>query len=161
MLTVRYKPAYAVTFKDEVIGYVENKDEFQEVINNDILTTDKENVAFVALDNVDYSFQFVSRNLFNEDEILSELKENSKNIYEVYEVVEGENEETAVFFNSEGDANEYVDTLKEEYKDIEVDLKISTLYIEDEVNEETVKEARQRYKKNLMRKLERKRSKKE
>lgn len=141
MLIVRYKPAYAVTFNNEVIGYVENKDELQEIIDNDILKPEEENVAFVALDNVDYSLKFVSRDLINDEEIISELKSNSKNIYEVFEVSSSDDEET-IFFNTEKEANEYIDSLEETYEKIDPDLKISTLYVEDEATEESIKEAK-------------------
>lgn len=143
MLVVRYKPAYAVTFKNEVIGYVENKDEFQELIDNDILKPEGDNVAFVALENVDYSLKFVSRELIDSESILSELKSNSKNIYEVFEVSSGEDEnQENVFFNTENEANDYIDSLEEEYEKIDPDLKITTLYVEDEVTEESIQEAK-------------------
>ena len=141
IIMLKYKPAYAVTFKNEVIGYVDNKDEFQDLIDNDVLKTEEENIAFVSLDKVDYSFELVSRDLINKDEILSELKSNSKNIYKVYEVSNGE-EEDSVFFNSIDEANEYVDGIKEEYSKIDTELSIDTLYLEDEVNEETIQEAK-------------------
>ena len=141
IIMLKYKPAYAVTFKNEVIGYVDNKDEFQDLIDNDVLKTEEENIAFVSLDKVDYSFELVSRDLINKDEILSELKSNSKNIYKVYEVSNGE-EEDSVFFNSIDEANEYVDEIKEEYNKIDTELSIDTIYLEDEVNEETIQEAK-------------------
>lgn len=141
IIMLKYKPAYAVTFKNEVIGYVDNKDEFQDLIDNDVLKTEEENIAFVSLDKVDYSFELVSRDLINKDEILSELKSNSKNIYKVYEVSNGEDEDS-VFFNSIDEANEYVDGIKEEYNKIDTELSIDTLYLEDEVNEETIQEAK-------------------
>ena len=76
----------------------EAKEEFQDEIDNNVLKTEEENIAFVSLDKVDYSLKLVNRNLINEDEIISELKSNSKNIYKVYEVSNGEEE--TVFFNS-------------------------------------------------------------
>lgn len=141
MIFIKYKPAYAVTFKDEIIGYVDNKEEFQDLIDNDILKTEEENIAFVSLDKVDYSFEMVSRDLINKDEILAELKSNSKNIYKVYEVTDGESEDS-VFFNSINEANEYVDEIEQTYEKIETELSIDTLYLEDEVNEENIKEAK-------------------
>lgn len=141
VMTIKYKPAYAVTLNNEVIGYVENKDKFQELVDENILKSEEENVAFVSLDKVDYSFQLVNRQLVNKDEVLSELKSNSKNIYKVYEVSNGDDEDT-VFFNSIDEANEYVDGLKQTYEKIDTELKIDTLYLEDEVNEETIQEAK-------------------
>ena len=138
---LKYKPAYAVTQNNELLGYVSNKDEFQNLIDKDILKAKEENVAFVSLDEVDYDHKLVSRDLLNENEVLEELKDNSKNIYEVFEVAEGEDEET-VFFNSEAEANEYVDSLEEEYEKIDTDLSITTLYVEEEVSDEAIQEAK-------------------
>ena len=154
-IVVKYKPAYAVTFKDEVIGYVDNKDEFQDLIDNNVLKTEEENVAFVSLDRVDYSFEMVNRNLINTDEVLSELKSNSKNIYKVYEVSNGDEEET-VFFNSLDEANEYVDGIEETYNKIDTELRIDTLYLEDEVNETTIQEAKAKVTEKLDEKLKQK-----
>ena len=52
----KYTPAYAVTLNDELIGYVSNKESFEQKIQNEVLTSSNENVAFVALDNVNYKY---------------------------------------------------------------------------------------------------------
>lgn len=141
LIMLKYKPAYAVMQNNEVIGYVGNKDEFQNLIDNDILNSKDERVAFVSMDEVDYTPQLVKRDLINEEEILSELKESSKNIYEVFEVSDSEKEDT-IFFNTENEANEYVDEIKEDYEKIETDLSITTLYVEEEISEDAIKEAK-------------------
>lgn len=141
VMTIKYKPAYAVILNNDVLGYVDNKEKFQELIDENVLKPEQENIAFVSLDNVDYSFRLVNRDLVNTDEVLSELKSNSKNIYKVFEVSNGDDEET-VFFNSINEANEYVDNLKQTYEKIDTELKIDTLYLEDEVSEETIQEAK-------------------
>lgn len=141
---LKYKPAYAVIYNNKIIGYAENKEELQQRIDNDILKSEDEAVAFVVLDNVDYSFQFASRELINDDEILSELKSNSKNYYQVFEVTDedDESEENSVFFNSIEDANEYVDSIKNTYSKIETKLAITTLYVENEVTDEAIQLAK-------------------
>lgn len=141
LIMLKYKPAYAVTQNNEVLGYVDNKDEFQDLIDKDILNNKEEKVAFVSIDQVEYTPQFVKRDLINEEEILSELKESSKNIYEVFEVSDGEKEDS-IFFNTENEANEYVDEIKEEYEKIETDLSITTLYVEEEISDDAIKEAK-------------------
>ena len=138
---LKYEPAYAVIQNSEIIGYVSNKDEFEILIDKNILKAKEENVAFVSLDKVEYNQKLVSRELLNETEVLEELKDSSKNIYEVFEVAEGEDEDT-VFFNSETEANEYVDSLEEEYEKIDTDLSITTLYVEEEVSDEAIQEAK-------------------
>ena len=155
MIFVKYKPAYAVTFKDRIIGYVDNKDEFQKLVDEDIFQTEEENVAFVSLDRVDYTFEMVNRTMINTDEVLSELKSNSKNYYRVYEVSNGEEEDTVVF-NSIEEANNYVDGLEETYEKIDTELSIDTLYLENEVSEDSIQEAKAKITEKLDERLKQK-----
>lgn len=134
---IRYKPAYAVTFNNEVIGYVDNKDNFNEIVNNEILTSDNESVAFVSLDNVSYSFEYVTRSEINEDKVIDTLKENSKNIYRVYEVSNGDDSES-VFYNTIEEAQSFVDSLKSDYSDLTENLTITPLYLETEITSEAI-----------------------
>lgn len=136
----QYKTAYAVVYNGEIIGYVSNKDDFQNEINDKILTAQEENIAFVTLDEVTYNREFVKKSLIAEESVLATLKENSKNIYKVYEVSNG-NEE-AVYVNTEEEANEIVETLKAKYDKVTDDLAITTLYLEEEVTEEAIENAK-------------------
>ena len=111
IIMIKYKPAYAVKLGENQIGYVNNRTSFQNKIDNEVLKSDEENVAFVTLDDVEYSFEFVNRNLINDDEVIEKVKENSKNIYSVYEVSDG-NEEENVYVNTLTEAQELVDKLK-------------------------------------------------
>ena len=45
----KYKPAYRVTISGEEVGYILNKNEFEQLINDEILNIDQENVAFVDI----------------------------------------------------------------------------------------------------------------
>jgi len=164
-INVRYKAAYAVTIDGETIGYVSNKEEFQEQINANVLTTDDEKVAFVSLDTVEYNETYVAKTLINEDETLDEIKDKAQNIYRVYEVgiiVEDNNSteedessndseksnasevesKTAVYFVTEEEAQAYADTLKSEYGEVGNNIAITTLYIENEISEDAIKEAK-------------------
>lgn len=143
VLMIRYKPAYAVTFNNEVIGYVDNKDNFNEIVNNEILTSDNESVAFVSLDNVSYSFEYVTRSEINEDKVIDTLKENSKNIYRVYEVSNGDDSES-VFYNTIEEAQSFVDSLKSDYSDLTENLTITPLYLETEITSETIAMAKEK-----------------
>lgn len=137
----KYTPAYAVTLNDELIGYVSNKESFGQKIQNEVLTSSNENVAFVALDNVNYKYEFVNTNAINEGSVINTLKENSKSIYKVYEVSNG-NEDDAVYVNTEEEAQEIVDKLKSEYNKVTDDLSITTLYLEEEVSDEAIELAK-------------------
>ena len=141
IIFIKSKPAYSVMLGEEEIGFVNNRVEFQDKIDNEVLKSSDDNVAFVALDNVKYNFEFVDRTLIKEDEVMDKVKESSTNIYSVYEVSDG-NEESAVYVNSLEEATDLVNTLKENYKNLEPDLKITTLYLDKTVTEESINEAK-------------------
>lgn len=155
IILIKFKPAYSVTLGEQEIGYVESKQEFEKQIDSKIINNKEENVAFVTLDNIKYNFEFVDRNLINEDNVISTLKDNSKNIYFVYEVSSG-NDEDAVYVNSLAEAEDLVNTLKQNYSEIEPDLKITTLYLENEVTEESINETKAKIAEDLDAKLEEK-----
>ena len=48
IILIKYKPSYAVTISGEVVGYVNDKTDFQARINNEILAHSG-NVAFVTI----------------------------------------------------------------------------------------------------------------
>ena len=143
-MTIKFKPAYAVIYNDEIVGYVSNKDSFQQTINNEILTSDEENVAFVSLDNVSYNMEYVSRNMINESSVLEKLKADAKNVYKVYQVYDTSDDSTAVYVNSEDEANDLVSTLKSDYSKVTDNLAITVLYLDSPVSEESIAEAKAR-----------------
>ncbi len=156
IILIKFKPAYAVTLGETQIGYVGNKTEFEQEVDNKILKSEEENVAFVALDNISYKFQYVDRSLVSEEEVIEKVKENSKNIYSVYEVSSND-EQDVVYVNSLDEAKELVDNLKNSYNEIEPDLKITTLYLEEPVSDESISEAKLKISQSLDAKLEEKR----
>ncbi len=155
IILVKYKPGYVVLQNGEQIGYVSNKNNFQKMIDNEILEPDEENVAFVSLDEVSYKFEFVTRGILNETEAFEKIKENSKKIYKVYEVANSD-DTNAVYVNSFEEAENLTNTLKEQYNEIEPDLKITTLYLESEASEESINEAKTKITEDLENKLEEK-----
>ena len=158
MIFIKFRPAYSVSLNGEEIGYERKKNKFQAEINENILTSDSTNVAFVELGDVDYSFSLVSRNEIDENTVLATLDENAQNVYRVYEVADLNNEETKVYVNSMEEAEEMVSTLKEQYSEIEPDLVINQIYLDnvDEVNEENIKLAKAKLTDNLQEELEEK-----
>src|SRR5574344_651128 len=85
---LRFKSAYIVTLNGQEVGYVYNKEDFQKVIQEKILTPDSENIAFVTLDNVEYKFAIIEKDKINEETTFSTLKEASNKVYRVYEVAD-------------------------------------------------------------------------
>lgn len=161
IIFIKFKPAYAVSLNGEQLGYVGDEDEFQEEINENILSTDEENIAFVELDNVDYSISLVSRDQVDEGTVLAKLEDSAKNVYRVYEVADLNNEEDKIYVNSMEEAESLVASLKETYSELEPNLVINTIYLEnvDEVNEENIQIAKNKMAEDLQTQLEEKEEK--
>ena len=161
IIFIKFKPAYAVSLNGEELGYVGDEEKFKEEINENVLKSEETNVAFVELENVDYSISLVSRNQINEEIVLAKLEDSAKNVYRVYEVADLNNEEDKVYVNSMEEAESLVTSLKEQYSAIEPNLVINTIYLEnvDEVNEENIKIAKEKMQENLQTKLEEKEEK--
>ena len=158
IMLIKFRPAYSVSLNGEDLGYVGDEEEFKNEVNENILTPSESNVAFVELDNVEYTFSLVSRSEVNEDEVMLALEQSAQNVYRVYEVADLNNEETKIYVNTMEEAEEIVSTLKEQYGEIEPDLVINQIYLDnaDEVNEETIKLAKQELTNSLQEELEEK-----
>ena len=158
IMLIKFRPAYSVSLNGEDLGYVGDEEKFKNEVNENILTPSETNVAFVELDNVEYTFSLVSRSEVNEDEVMLALEQSAQNVYRVYEVADLNNEETKVYVNTMEEAEEIVSTLKEQYGEIEPDLVINQIYLDnaDEVNEETIKLAKQELTNSLQEELEEK-----
>ena len=158
IMFIKFRPAYSVSLNGQDIAYVGDEEKFKNEVNENILTPSETNVAFVELDNVEYTFSLVSRNEVNEDEVMLALEKSAQNVYRVYEVADLNNEETKVYVNTMEEAEEIVSSLKEQYSEIEPDLVINQIYLDnaDEVNEETIQLAKQELTNNLQEELEEK-----
>lgn len=161
IMFIKFRPAYSVSLDGEKIGYVGDEEEFKEKINENVLSSEEANVAFVKLDNVEYSFELVNRNEVNNDEVFSILEDSATNVYRVYEVADLNNDSDKVYVSTMEEAEEIVSSLKENYNEIEPDLVINTIYLDDvsEVNDENIKLAKEKITANLQEKLEEKQEK--
>lgn len=155
---IKFRPAYSVSLNGKDLGYVGDEEKFKNEVNENILTPSESNIAFVELDNVEYTFSLVSRNEINEDEVMLALEQSAQNVYRVYEVADLNNEETKVYVNTMEEAEEIVSTLKDQYSEIEPDLVINQIYLDnvDEVNEENIQLAKQELTNSLQEELEEK-----
>lgn len=161
IIFIKFRPAYAVSLNGEEIGYVGDEEEFKQEINENVLVPEEENVAFVELENVQYTMSLVSRNQVDEQAVMTKLAKSAKNIYRVYEVADLNNEEDKIYVNTMEEAEEIVQNLKETYSEIEPDLVINTMYLEnvDEVNEENIQIAKEKMTQELQTELEEKQEK--
>lgn len=149
ILVIKYKPAFSVSYNGNIIGYVDNKDEFQKLVNEKILTSNDEKVAFVSLDNISYFSEFVSRNCVNENSVFDKLKSEAKNYYKVYEVYGSKENDESVYYNLIEDAQNYIDLINSKYSDVDDEFKINALYVENEVSEDTIKQAKEKLEESL------------
>ena len=155
IILIKFKPAYAVTLGNKKVGYVEDKENFQNEVNENILQSSETNVAFVKLDDISYSLSLVTRNQIDESEVYSEIESNATNVYRVYEIADLNNEEDKIYVNTMEEAENIVSSLKEEYSEIEPDLAINTIYLDNanEVNEESIRLAKEKIEDDLKEKV--------
>lgn len=128
ILVIKYKPVYAVTISGEVVGYVSNKVEFEQKINEQILAHNG-NTAFVTIKQFpEYKLQFLNRSdKTNEDELLNSLKENAEITYKYYAVTF--NNENKGYVNTLEEAEQIVAEIKAEHSgDLDLDIGISEYY---------------------------------
>lgn len=125
---MKFKPVYAVTISGEIVGYVNNKVEFEQIINEQILAHNG-NVAFVTIKQFpEYKLQFVNRNQkTTEEELLNYLKENAEITYRYYAV--SFNNEIKGYVNTLEEAEQIVEDIKAEYSGgIELAIGINEYY---------------------------------
>lgn len=150
---IRYKPAYAVIYNDQIIGYVNSKDDFNNLVNNTILTPTDSDVAFVSLGNISYKFEYSNISMVDDNLVLDTLKNNSKNIYRVYEVSNGDEFEP-VYYNNIEEAQSFINTLKTSYNTLSQDLTLTPIYLENSITEDAIKIAKEKIINNLNQKQE-------
>ena len=114
MILFKYKPAYAVTISGKVVGYVSDKVELENRINNEILAHNG-NVAFVTIKQFpQYKLELVSRTEnTNEDELIQSLKESAEITYKYYAVTF--NNEVKGYLNTLEEAEQLVADIKSEH----------------------------------------------
>ena len=84
-----YKPIYSVTLNGEFIGYCEDKNQMQNIINNYMESGDGENVAFVEINDLpEYKMCLLKKGIStNDDQIFNKVIEQGKDYYTYYAMV--------------------------------------------------------------------------
>lgn len=118
----KYKPAYRVTISGEEVGYILNKNEFEQLINNEILNIDQENVAFVDIKEMPkYNLLFIENNKeTSEEEIFNKIQETAVVTYKMYAVTLEKGSTTYV--SSKSEAEEIINSIKEKQEDAEISM---------------------------------------
>lgn len=124
IIFIKYKPVYIVNISGEEIGYVQNKEAFDESIKTDILEYTAKNVDKVDInENPKYELKLVDRTQStNESEILVAMQKDMRITYKYYQIA-SENEVLDAVDTIE-DAQNLINTLKQENLDKELNLNI-------------------------------------
>ena len=135
IILIKYKPIYKVEMSGEEVGYIENKQAFEEKIVEEVK---QENPYIDTVDlkeNPEYELKLVSRTLeTNEEEVASKIEENAVITYKYYEIAL--NDEAIEKVDNIENAKEVVNEIKENNSEENLNLTISEKYTqnEEEVN---------------------------
>lgn len=136
ILFIKYKVVYKVTISGEEVGYVLNRNEFDKLIDEEIINPEESNVAYVDIAEFPkYQIIFADNSKkTNEGEIFAKISQAAVTTYKLYAIaVDGNN---AVYVNSIEEAEETVAKIKEEYsgKLEEINISVNPIYTQN-INE--------------------------
>ena len=139
LIFIKYKPVYKVALNNEDVGYVGDKQEFEEKIKNEIENKDEENLISATIkEKPRYELKLVDKSInTNEQEILAKIDEQAEITYVYYAItLDGENK-TCV--KSIEEAENVIAQIKEEYNaDLELDIGVNEIYTNSN-DEQTIK----------------------
>lgn len=113
IISIFYKPTYAVTINGEAVGYTDDKNGLQKKINEYMQGKEEENIAFIDIETLpEYSFCFVKRNnISNSEEIFNKIASSGTTYYEYYAITLKDEEKYYVATKTE--AEDAIKTLKD------------------------------------------------
>lgn len=127
---------YKVSISGEELGYVQNIEAFEESIKENVKQNETKNIDTVDLkETPEYELKLVDRTLkTNEEEIAKNIQEDVIVTYKYYEIALKDNAINSV--NTIEEAEEIINTIKEENENEELDLNILEKYTNnsEEVN---------------------------
>ena len=129
IILIKYKPIYQVSISGEQLGYVQNKEAFEESLKENAIVEGKNVDNVVLKTNPEYELKLVDRTLdTNEEELVSEIKEDVVVTFKYSEIAVAN--QTVETVNTKEEAEELVGQLKENELD-NVDLSIIEKYTEE------------------------------
>ena len=144
MLCAKYKPVYAVTIGTENVGYIDNKEEFEQKVDDLIINYSSKNVDSVELNKTpSYELKFVDKNeQTNEQEIIIALQKDVTITYKYYEIAL--DNEIVDSVDKKEDAENIVNELKAAHEDLNLTIteKITQNVEEINTNETEVAKAK-------------------
>ncbi len=116
IICIKYRPLYKITINGQTIGYVTNKDNFENRINDYINTQEEPSIAFKTLDVAKaYNLELVERaKIYNEDEVLNSVIDNTRIIYTMYAILI--EDQITSYVETGEEAEKVVKELNDEYK---------------------------------------------
>ena len=111
VISIFYKPTYAVTLNGEFIGYTNDKNALQAEINEYMQGREAESIAFVDIETLpEYSLCFVKRgSVDSTQEIVDKVKSLGTTYYEYYAILLEDEEK--FYVASRDEAESIIDTL--------------------------------------------------
>lgn len=139
VIIFKYNILFKITVNGEEIGYVTNKSEIENEINN-YIENKEDGVAFRNLETeVKYEPKFVSKKSSDKEEVLGKIKENISTVYTAYGITIDDQIQTYV--KTEEEADKIVLDLQNEYKDkLVLNIGVKQIFEKEkiETEEETV-----------------------
>ena len=128
IIFIKYKPLYKVTIDGEVIGYLKDKNEFENRINEYINTNNEECIAFKTLETEQsYNLEFVAKEIAsNEDEVFDYIIENTQTVYTMYAILV--NEDITSYVETEEEAKQAVEKLNNQYQGQNIAIGLRQIY---------------------------------
>ena len=141
IMFIKYRFVYKVSISGKEIGYVINKNKFEENLKEQIANPSQDNIAYIEMtEEPTYTLILADSSVkTNESEIIDIINTEAVVTYKIYSVsVDGNN---TAYVNSIEEAEETVEKIKDEYKEKldEIDINVEEIYTKDlEQVEQTV-----------------------
>ena len=131
IILIKYKPIYKVSISGEEIGYIKNKQAFEENIKQ-VIINEEDKDSINLRESPEYELKFIDRTLkTNENEIATAMKNELEITYKYYEIALNDNAIEAV--NTIEEAEQLVNEIKDNKQNEEQELNFSIVekYTED------------------------------
>ena len=154
IILIKYKPVYAVSISGEEVGYIQNEQEFNKLVEENIINYDSKNVDQVELEaNPEYELKLVNKSEeTNESTVLIALQKELKINYKYYDILlDGEKIDSV---NTKEDAEQIVNSMKEENEELNFEIAKQTTDNVFEVKTNTLEVAKENITNKLVKKKE-------
>ena len=163
VIFIKYKPTYSVKLLGEELGYIDNKEMFEEVIKEEIIKEKGKNVDTIKIkEEPEYEFKLVNRNQENnETNLLANIEKNVEVTYKYYEVALDNSVMEKV--DTIEEAEELISVAKQETQNEDLNLTIAEKYTsnEEEINTSEIDVAKNEIQDKVIKTLEEEKIKKE